>query len=140
MHFETWAGFLQELGLRIFQEMEIILGCAVTVNCPSCPFNSPVSPGPGIVIRNMLGWSQEEKTVRSGVWLFRGALQGENLFISLCAAGNWVKKGSCLTAWSVPWVPRVLVRTRSGRAHLSGRILASGAGHCLPVCGGLSRP
>ena len=36
----------------------------------------------------MLGWSQLGKTVRSGVWLFRGALQGENLFSSLAVAGD----------------------------------------------------
>ena len=38
----------------------------------------------------------------SGVRLFRGALEGENLFSSLIAAGDWVKKGSCHTAW---WGP-----------------------------------
>ena len=37
--------------------------------------------GPGTVIRNMLGWTLEEKTEGSGVWLFRGALEGENLFL-----------------------------------------------------------
>ena len=42
-----------------------------------------------------------EKTARSGVWLFRGALQGESLFSSLVAAGDWEKKGSYHTA--VPW-------------------------------------
>ena len=50
----------------------------------------------------MLGWSLLEKTDRSGVWLFRGALQGENLFSSLNAVGGWVKKLSYRTAWSVP--------------------------------------
>ena len=38
----------------------------------------------------------------SGVWLFRGALLGESLFSSLAAAGDWVRKGSYHTAWSVP--------------------------------------
>ena len=93
---------LQKQGLRISQELEIVPGCAALVACPSCLENSPVSPGPGRGIRNMLGWSQLEKTVGSGVWLFRGALQGENLFSSLCAAGDWVKKGSYHTAWLVP--------------------------------------
>ena len=68
----------------------------------SCPDHSPVPPGPGRIIRNMLGWSQMEKTVGSGVWLFRGPLQGESLFSSLVAAGDWVRKGSYHTAWSVP--------------------------------------
>ena len=70
--------------------------------CPSCPDYYPEPPGPGIVIRNMLGWSQLEKTERSGVWLFRGALQGENLFSLLDAAGDWERKGSYHTAWAVP--------------------------------------
>ena len=35
-------------------------------------------------------------------------------------------------------IPRALVRTRTGEAPLSGHVLDSGAGHCLPVCGGLS--
>ena len=93
LHEEAWAGLLQKHGLRISQEVEIVPGCAVMVACPSCPDNSPVSPGPGRVIRNMLGWILEEKTDTSGVWLFRGALQGGNLFSSLDAVGRWVKKG-----------------------------------------------
>ena len=68
-------------GHEDFPEVEIVLGCAVTVACPSCPDHSPEPPGPGRIIRNMLGWSLEEKNVMgSGVWLFRGALQGKNLF------------------------------------------------------------
>ena len=102
MHEETWAGLLQNQGLRISQEVEIVPECAVSVARPACPDNSPVSPGPGRVIRNMLGWTLEEKTVGSGVWLFRGPLQGENLFSSLDAVGDWVKKGSYHTAWSIP--------------------------------------
>ena len=97
-----WAGLLKNQGPRISRVEEIIPGCAVKVACPSCPDYSPVSLGPGRVIRNMLGWSQLEKTVRSGVWLFRGALQGENLFSSLVTAEDWVRKGSYHTAWSVP--------------------------------------
>ena len=67
--------------------------CAVAVACPSCPDHSLEAPGPGRIIRNMLGWSLQEETARSGVWLFRGALQGENLFSSLAVAGDWVRKG-----------------------------------------------
>ena len=102
LHEEAWAGLLQNPGLHISQEVEIVPGCAVAVACPSCPDNSPVSLGPGRVIRNMLGWSLIEETERSGVWLFRGTLEGEKLFSSLSAAGEWVKKESYHTAWSVP--------------------------------------
>ena len=102
LHVETWAGLLKNQGPKIFRDEEIIPGCAVRVACPSCPDYHPEPPGPGIVIRNMLGWSKLEKTERSGVWVFRGALQGENLFSLLDAAGDWVKKGSYHTAWAVP--------------------------------------
>ena len=74
--------FYRNRAPKIFREVEIVPGCAVTVACPSCPDYSPEPPGSGIVIRNMLGWSRLEKTERSGVWVFRGALQGENLFFS----------------------------------------------------------
>ena len=87
LHAETWAGLLKNLGLRISQEVEIVPGCAVLVACPSCPDHSSEPPG---------------QTDRSGVWVFRGALQGKNLFSSLDVTGEWVKKGSYRTAWSVP--------------------------------------
>ena len=45
LHGETWAGILQRPGLKISQKVEIVLGCAVTVACPSCPSNSSVSMG-----------------------------------------------------------------------------------------------
>ena len=49
-----------------------------------------------------MGWSLEEETDRSGVWLFRGALQGENLLSSLAVAGDCERNGSYHTAWAVP--------------------------------------
>ena len=102
LHDETWAGLPMNLGPRILREVEIVPGCAVRVACPSCPDYYAEPPGPGIVIRNMLGWSLLEKTERSGVGVFRGALQGENLFSLLDAAGGWERKGSYRTAWAVP--------------------------------------
>ena len=102
LHEETWAGLLQNRGLRISQEVEIVPGCAVRVASPSGPDYYPESPGPGIVIRNRLGWSKLEKTDESGVWLFRGAFQGGNLFSLLDTTGDWVRKGSYRTAWAVP--------------------------------------
>ena len=85
LHDETWAGILRNQGPRIFQEVEIVPVCAVAVACPSRPDHSPEPPGPGRIIRNMLGWSQMEKTDKSELWFFWGALQGENLFASLDA-------------------------------------------------------
>ena len=53
LHEETWAGLLKNQGLRISREVEIELGCAVSVPCPLCLDHSPESRGPGRVIRNM---------------------------------------------------------------------------------------
>ena len=103
LHVEVWVSILQNQGPKISQEVEIVPGCAVTVACPSCPNHSPEPPWPGRIIRNMLGWSLEEKTAGSGVWLFRSPLQGENLFSSLDVTGDWVRKGSFRTAWAVPF-------------------------------------
>ena len=86
---EKELGMLRQ-GLQFSMETEIVPGCAVAVARPSCP----VSPGPGRIIWNMFGWSQLERTVRSGVWLFPSALHGESLFSSLDAAGGWGKWGS----------------------------------------------
>ena len=102
LHVETWEGLLLNQGRKIFREVKIVPGCAVRVACPSCPDYSPEPLGPDRIIRNMLGWSFLEKTERSGVWVFRGALQGENLFSSLAVAGDWERKGSYRTAWAVP--------------------------------------
>ena len=102
LHGEVWASILHNQGPKIFREVEIVPGCAVRVACPSCPDYSLEPPGPDGVIRNMIGWSRLEKTERSGVWLFLGALQGENLFSLLDAAGDWERKGSYRTAWAVP--------------------------------------
>ena len=134
LHVEAWAE-----GPRVSQGEEVV-PFAVAVACPSCPDNSPEPPGPGRVIRNMLGWSQLEKTARSFVWLFRSAYRGESLLSSLRAAGDWIKKGSCHTAWSVPWDSSCTCSYAYGRGPASGHVLESGVGHCWPVCGGLLHP
>ena len=62
LHEETWAGLLQNQGLGISQEVEIVSGCAVRVARPLGPDYYPEPPGRGIVIRNRIGWSLLEKT------------------------------------------------------------------------------
>ena len=83
LHVEVWEGLLSNPGMKFSQEEEIVTGCVVSGARPSCLDDSPEPPGPGRIIRNMFGWSQLEKTVRSGVWLFRGALREENFFFPL---------------------------------------------------------
>ena len=85
---------------------------------------------------NMFGWSQLEKTVRSGVWLFRGALRGENLFSSLCAAGDWVKKRSYHTAWAVPGDSSCTCSYAYGRGPAVGPQIGK---RCCPLLAGLWR-
>ena len=81
-----------------------------------------------VLITLLLGWSQLEKTDRSGVWLFRGALQGENLFSSVDAAGVCEKRRSYGTAWSVPCGSSCTYSFAYGQGQLSGLTLESGAG------------
>ena len=137
LHDETWAGILRNQGPRIFREVEIVPGCAVLVACPSCPDHSSEPPGPGGIIRNTLGWSLLEETDTSGVCLFRGALRGENLFLPLTQLETGKGSGRTAQRGRSPVIPHALGRMRTP---LSGHILESGAGHCSPVCGGLSHP
>ena len=103
LHEEVWTSILCNQGPKIFREVEIIPGCVASVACPACPDYSPEPPGPGRIIRNMIGWSLLEKNVVGcGVWLFRGALQGKNLFSSLDVLGGWERKGTYRTAWALP--------------------------------------
>ena len=46
-------------------------------------------------------WTQVEKTERPGLWWFPGALRRQEIFLVLCAAVDWVRKGSSHTALSV---------------------------------------
>ena len=102
LHVETWAGRNKNSNLPISQVVEIMSGCVDMVACLLPPFFSSVSPGPGREVRNGMGWSLLEKTARSGVWLFRGALRGNSAFFAFVAFAGWVEKGSFLTAWAVP--------------------------------------
>ena len=102
LHVETWAGRNGNPSLPISRVVEIMSGCADMVTRLLPPLFSLVSPGPGREVRNGMGWSLMEKTARSGVWLFRGALRGNSAFFAFAAFASWVEKGSFLTAWAVP--------------------------------------
>ena len=82
------------------------------------------------IIRNMLGWSQSEKMLLgSGVWLFRGALRGENLFSSVSAQQE--------TGFGPLGIPRALVRTRTGEARYRAtywRAVLATSRRCVEGC------
>ena len=77
-----------------------------------------------------MGWSLMEKTARSGVWLFRGALRGSSAFFAFTSFVSWVKKDRSLRRGRSPLFPCVLVHTCMGEARLSGHNLESGVGRC----------
>ena len=66
-----------------------------------------------------------------------GALIWENVFSSLLQRETGYKRDRTAQRGRSQSVPDHM---RIGEAPLSGRILESGAGHCLLVCGGPSHP
>ena len=82
---EAWEGRIQSSSLRISQVVEIVAGCAVTVSRLPTPAFAPASPGPGREVRSWIGSTRRGKIARLGVWFFRGALQGEGFFCTLCS-------------------------------------------------------
>ena len=99
VHDEARVGRVPSSSLKISQEVEIETGCVVSVSYLPYPLFAPASPGPG---KKVGRWTRLVKTARSGSCFFQGALRGEGVLSALSAAGDWVKKGSYHTAWSVP--------------------------------------
>ena len=127
--------FKMKQGPRISREVEFVPGCAATVAGPSCPDYSLEPPGPGRIISEHVGLVTVGEN--SSICMVVPWCLPRRESFSLVADGDWVRKGSYHTAWSVL---RVLVHMRMGNAPLSGHTLESGAGHCEPVFGGLSHP
>ena len=61
LHGEVWASILQKQGPKIFREVEIVPGVLSLWLVLHVLIISPEPPGPGRIIRNMLGWTLEEK-------------------------------------------------------------------------------
>ena len=61
LHEEVWTSIVRNQGPKIFREVEIIPGCVASAACPACPDCSPEPPGPGRIIRNMIGVTLGEK-------------------------------------------------------------------------------
>ena len=64
----------------------------------------------------------------------------ESFFLPLTQLETGYGRGRTTQRGRSPLIPRALVRIRTGKAPLQGHTLDSGAGHCLPVCGGPSHP
>ena len=89
VHVETWAGGQEILRLSISQAKEIQVRCAGSVFTLRTSFFTPELPGQGSEIRTRMGWTQAEKTEKSGLWWFPGALRRQEFFPVLCAAVDW---------------------------------------------------
>ena len=103
---------------------------------PPPPFRASVSPGLGREVRNGTSWTSLEKTARSGMWWFRGALGGGREWgggkCILCTLCSWRLGQERIVPQSVGGrFLRVLVHTRMGRARLSGHKPGTGAGRAI---------
>ena len=76
-------------------------GCEVVSTIMRNSEWSPVSTGPGELLRTALGWTPLLRTPSSGVWLFRGAVRGEQLLAALEFSVDWVVRGTYRTACAV---------------------------------------
>ena len=85
----AWVGRVQSTSLKISEDVEIGPACVATVSHLPTPDFAMSSPGCSIEVRRWLGWTLMGKTDRSGLWLFRGALRGGDVFSSLLASCDW---------------------------------------------------
>ena len=137
LHVETWAG-AQSLPQKGFQVQELEARCA-SVSFPSCYSDlTSVLPVPGSEIRRQLGWTQLEKTGRSGMWFFR--VRSRIFFLPLPFLETGLKKGRTTLRGRSLGIPCARAHMRMGMAQLSGHTRESSVGFCSRGCGGLSLP
>ena len=130
LHEEAWVGRVNSSSLTISQDVEITKGCVVTVSHLPTPDFTTSAPGCGSVVRSWLGWTSVGKTARSGLWLFRGALMGGDVFLLSSLHVTGFVRDRTTQRGRFSHFLRVLARTRTGKAQLSGHRLESGVGHC----------
>ena len=135
LHDEAWACPVGCLSLTISKEVEIQHGCAVYLT-----FHPLTLLPRHLDLVGKLGVGSAghhwEKTERSGVWFFRGALQEERIFPALAAAGDWAKRGLHHTARSVPLLSSCLCSYSCGRRTV---VRPQTGERCWPLLSGLWR-
>ena len=136
LHVEVWEGLLSNQGMIFSPEQEIVTGCFISGARPSCLDGSPEPPGPGRVIRNMFGWSQLEKTARSGYGCFGMPSEGRIFFLPSAQQETGSEKGRTTQRGRSLVIPRVLVRTRTGEAPAIG---PHSGRRCWPLLAGVWR-
>ena len=139
VHVETREGRTSttRCGTRL---VELGQGCEVVVKIPSDPERDFMPHGPGSSLRERWGWKPLLRTLTSGIWVLRGALQSVGFLDALASAGGWAGRSTYRTAWAVPICEVANAGARTGTAQLSGHVLGGRLFGCCPVCGGLSHP
>ena len=109
-------------------------GVLCAVACPSCPDHSPEPPGPGRMIRNMLGWSldwRKQQGLGYGCSVVPSKGRVFSLPLSLLEIGSGRVVPHSVVAF--PLVLRALVRMRTGKAPLSAKRTGE---RCWPLLAG----
>ena len=81
---------------------EIAEGCEVTMSAAPDFWNERGVLGPGLFPRDSIGWTEQQRTWFSRIWLFRGALQGEQVLPALVSCVDGAVRSTYRTAWAVP--------------------------------------
>ena len=84
LHVETWAGAQECLPQKVSQDRELEARYASVSSTSFYSDLTSVLPGPGSEIRKQLGWTQMEKTDRSGMWVFPGCPSRGGSFFFPC--------------------------------------------------------
>ena len=87
-----------------------------------------------------MGWSRLVETKGLGYGCSGVPSKERIFFLSLTQQETGKGRGRTAQRGRAPVISHVLVLMRMDMAPLSGHTLESGAGHCLPECGGLSHP
>ena len=76
-------------------------GCEVFMSSLPDFWKGSRVPGPGPLPRDSLGWTKKIHTGSFGIWLLRGALQGEQVWNTLVSCVDWAVRSTYRTAWAV---------------------------------------
>ena len=135
---EAWEGRIFT-GVPKKWEFSAADGCDVTAAALFDPGKEARLPGPHVRSGDLLGWAMLLHTPTSWIWLFWGALRGEQVFPALVSCVVWVVWGTCRTAWAVATRCRCPHSYGSGPA-VGPKIRRFALGSFSRFCGGPLQP
>ena len=140
LHVEVWEGLLSNQGMIFSQEEEIVPGCVVSGLVLHVLMILLSHLGQAESLGTCLAGPSWRKQLGLGYGCSGVPFEGRIFFLPSAQQETGLRRDRTTQRGRSLVIPRVLVRTRTGEAPLSGHRLVSGAGHCLLVCGGLSHP